>query len=42
MENFFFGAVSLEASHLYQAKAEVALEWIHGERHILGSMSWSN
>ena len=42
MENFFFRAVSLEASHLYQTKAEVALEWILGERHILGSMSWSN
>ena len=32
----------LGASNLYKAKTGVPLEWILGERHVLGLMSWSN
>ena len=41
-EKLLFLCGELEASHLYQAKTGVTLEWILAELHILGLMSWSN
>ena len=40
-EKLIFLCGELEASHLYQVKTGVTLEWILVGLHILDSMSWS-